>query len=146
MNLSYSRPLPSWLANGFRPLLLSAMMACLALAFVELARLFVPAWNGVFVLVGCVLAVWEAFYSERVIRRRWLFFSDRARFRAIELGLFFLFLKAASYIGDSWSSVLAQVQRWPRDPLSFLDLETVLAFCLVLLAWYIAIQTVADLE
>ena len=49
-----------WLANVFTPLVLSTMMGCIAVAIVDLGELLSPAWNGTYVVVGCVLAALEA--------------------------------------------------------------------------------------
>jgi len=144
-----------WLENLFRPLVIGAMFGCVALSVVQLIRLFVPAWNGTYLIVGCVLAALEANYSYRLIRARtsassvepWVWSSMYVlRFRAVELAMFFILLKIGSYIGDPWTAVLADIQTWPHDPLRIVDPETVVAFVLALLSWRASTRTARDLE
>ncbi len=136
-----------WLENLFRPLVIGAMFGCVALSLVELVRLFAPAWNGTYLVVGCVLAAVEANYSYRLVRARWVWHTtDALRFRVVELAMFFILLKIAGYIGDSWAAIMADIQTWPRDPLAVIDPETVVAFVLAVLSWRASTQTIRDLE
>jgi len=135
-----------WLENLFRPLVIGVMFGCIALSLVELVHLLFPAWNGTYLIVGCVLAALEANYSYRLIRIRSLRGTDVLRFRAVELAMFFLLLKIGGYVGDRWADVLTDIQTWPRDPLAILDPEMTVAFTLALLSWWASTQTVRDLE
>jgi hypothetical protein len=135
-----------WLENLFRPLAIGVMFGCIALSLVGLVQFFFPAWNGTFLVVGCVLAALEANYSYQLIRARQLRGPDLLRFRAIEVALFFILLKIGGYVGDGWARVLADFQTLPRHPLSVLDPETVVAFVLAILSWQASTQTVRDLE
>jgi hypothetical protein len=136
-----------WLDNLFRPLVIGAMVGCVALSLVQLVRLFVSAWNGTYLIVGCVLAALEANYSYRLVRARLVWdATDTPRFRAVELAMLFVLLKIGSYIGDPWTAVLADIQTWPHDPLAIIDPETAVAFVLALLSWWASTQTVRDLE
>jgi predicted small integral membrane protein len=131
----------------FRPLVIGAMLGCVALSLVELIRLFAPAWNGTYLVVGCVLAALEATYSYRLVRARWVWDAAYVlRFRAIELAMFFILLKIGGYIGDPWAAVLADIRTWPHDPPAVIDPETVVAFVLAVLSWEASTQTVRDLE
>jgi hypothetical protein len=136
-----------WVENLFRPLVIGVMEGCIALSLVELVRLFFPAWNGTYLVVGCVLAALEANYSYRLIQARWLWgITDILRFRAVELAMLFILLKIGSYVGDSWADMLADLKTWPRQPWNILDPETTVAFSLALLSWWASTQTVRDLE
>jgi hypothetical protein len=136
-----------WVENLFRPLVIGAMVGCVTLSLVELARLLFPAWNGTYLLVGCVLAALEANYSYRLTRARWIWdTTDVLRFRAVELAMFFILLKIGGYIGDSWAAVRADIQTWPQNPLAIIDPETAVAFVLAFLCWWASTQTVRDLE
>ena len=132
--------------NVFRPLVVGVMFGCIAVSAVGLVRLFFPAWNGTFLVVGCVLAALEANYSYRLIRARHLWGTDRLRFRAIELALFFVLLKIGGYVGDPWTDVLADVQTWPRYPHRVVDPETAGAFVLAFLSWQAATETAHDFQ
>ena len=135
-----------WVEHTFRPLAVSAMVGCIALSLVSLVRLFVPAWNGAYLVTGCVLAALEAGYSYRLIRTRPLRGDDVVRFRAFEMATFFILLKIGSYVGEPWAGVLADVQTWPRRLWNILDPETVVAFILTLLSWRASTRTTRDLE
>lgn len=135
-----------WLENLFRPLVVGVMFGCIALSLVELVRLIFPAWNGTFLVVGCVLAALEANYSYRLIRARSLRGADWLRFRIVEIALFFPLLKIGSYLGDRWADVVADIRAWPEQPGRLFDLETIAAFVLAFLAWNVSTQTVRDFE
>jgi hypothetical protein len=135
-----------WVENVFRPLVIGVMFACIALSLVELVRLFFPDWNGTFLVLLCVLAALEANYSYRLIRARPLRGGDLLRFRVIEIAMFFLVAKIGSYIGKSWTNVLADVQSWPRYLYRIVDAETMAAFVLALIAWHVSTQTAHDFE
>lgn len=135
-----------WMENLFRPLVIGVMFGCIALSLVELVRLFLPGWNGTFIVSACVLAALEANYSYRLIRARSLRGGDVLRFRLIEVAVFFLLIKAGSYVGESWAGVLANIQSWPSHLYRVFDLETIAAFVLVLISWHIATQTTRDFE
>jgi len=135
-----------WLKHLFHPLAIGVMMGCIALSVVELVHLIAPTWSGTYLVVGCVLAALEANYSYRLLRARRLWSTDALKFRAAEIGLFFILLKAGSFIGDRWADVLADVKTWPRYPLNVIDPETMMAFILAVLSWWASTQTVRDLE
>jgi len=135
-----------WLENLFRPLAVGVMFGCIVLSLVGLVHLFLPDWNGTYLIVGCVLAALEANYSYRLARVRLLRGADLLRFRAVEIVMFFILLKIGGYIGDGWVHVLADIRTWSRHPLNVLDSETVVAFILVLFSWWVSTQTTRDLE
>jgi hypothetical protein len=135
-----------WVEKLFRPLVIGAMCGCIALSVTDLMHLFAPTWNATYLVVACVLAALEANYSYRRIRARLLHASDIMRFRVVEIAMFFILLKIGGYAGEPWADVLADVQTWPSQPLNILDLETVIAFILVLLSWSAATQTLRDLD
>lgn len=135
-----------WVENLFRPLVMGIMVGCIAWSVVELIRSFAPAWNGTFLVVGCVLVAWEANYSYRLLKTRWQLRFNTAQFRVAELVVILSALKVGSYIGDGWSNVLADIQNWPRNPFTMFDPETLVAFVLALLSWTAVNQTLDDLE
>ena len=135
-----------WVKHLFRPLVIGVMFGCIALSLVDLVHLFAPTWNGTYLVVGCVLAALEASYSYQLIRARRLRGGDLLRFRAIELGLFFILLKIGSYAGDQWAGVLADVRTWPHRPWNVFAPEATVAFILAVLSWHASTQTTRDLE
>jgi hypothetical protein len=125
-------------------LVLAVMIACLAVAAVDLAHLFAPAWNGAYFVAACVSAALEATLSFHILRARgqggggW-------RFRVAEFALFFLLLKAGRYLGQPWAAVQADLELWSRDLFAFFDGQTVIAFVMVFFAWDATNDTLRDL-
>jgi len=135
-----------WLDNLVRPLMIGVMFGCIALSLAGLIRLFLPSWSEARMVVGCVLAALEANYSYRLVKARSLRGAQALRFRAIEVATFFILLKIGGYVGHRWADVWADIQTWGRHPLNVVDSETTVAFILALLSWWVATQTVRDLE
>ncbi|MCX7681562.1 MAG: DUF4129 domain-containing protein [Anaerolineae bacterium] len=135
-----------WVDNLFRPLALALMAGCVATAVVKLVNAYVPYWNGLYIVLGCMLAALEGCYSYRLVRARGIRGDDLLRFRVIEFALFFILLKIGGYIGERWSDILADLRTWPRQPLNIVNLETIGAFLLTLASWWSATRTVEDLE
>lgn len=135
-----------WLESFFRPLVVALMAGCVATSLVSMVHRFLPTWNGTFLVAGCMLAVFEANYSYHLIRARQLQVDDILQFRAVELLTFFILIKAGSYIGDRWASILADIMSWPANPFEILDPETIVAFAAVLSSWWSATSTIRDLE
>ena len=135
-----------WPMTWFRPLAVSSMTACVAASLVQLTRIFVPDWNGVYVVAGCALASIEAAYSYRLLHARRLDDPDLLRFRAVEMALFFIFMRTARYIGVPWPQVRAEIAAWPREPWAIFDLEILGAYVIVLACWSMATQTTRDFQ
>lgn len=135
-----------WDRDLFRPVVIAAMTGCVALSLTELIGQISPGWNGTYLVVGCILAALEACYSYRLVARRRLRGTDALRFRAIEIVLVLLAVKAGSYVGRSWVSVVADVRNWPSQPRSIFDVELILGSMIVLAAWLSATSTTRDLD
>ncbi len=135
-----------WLENLFRPLVIGVMLACVVFSFVELAHIVLPKWQATYLVIGSVLVAFEANYSYRLLQAQQVHGADRWKFRAIELvALLFLF-KAASFIGQRWQDVLAEVSTWAPNPLNLLNWETLASAAAVLVTWEMASATTRDLE
>jgi hypothetical protein len=134
------------------PLVIGVMVGCIALSIARLARLLAEAFgassagNPAYFFVFCVLAALEAYYGRRWVTDRAKSPEDLWKFRALEILLFVVLLKAGSYIGDSWDDVQTDVVTWVRYPARFLDTEMLLALLLAFLSWFAATQTIRDLE
>jgi hypothetical protein len=132
--------------NLFSPLVVGVMIGCIAWSFVVLVHVIFPAWNGAYLILGCVLAAVEAGYSHQLLRARRRFFDELVRFRAIELALLFILIKAGGYLGEDWPAIVADIRVWPHNPLTIFDLETLVAYLLAVLAWLGANWTAGDLD
>ena len=130
----------------FRPLLVAALVGCVAWSLVQLVLMIAPDWNPTYLLVGCVLVALMAFYSHWMLHSRRFFSPSAFRFRIAELILVFILLKLGRYISMSSSDVLAEIRSWPKAPWSIFDLETMAAFFLAVLFWLAVTQTAGDLK
>ena len=135
-----------WVENLFRPLVIGLMAGCMAWSLGQLVLIFAPAWDPTYLVVGCVLAAWEACYSYRLLRSPRMLGHNVLRFRLVELSLIFLLLKLGRYAGRSIADVLAEIQGWPHDLSLVFDGQTIAAFVLTLLCWGAATQTLWDLD
>jgi len=135
-----------WVDDVLRPLVMAVMVGCIAWSVVELVRAVAPAWNGTFLVVGCVLVALEANYSHRLLKTRWELRFSAMQFRLAEMVVILVALKVGSYVGDGWASVLAEIKNWPYEPGKIFDPETLLACALALIAWLTVNQTIDDLE
>ena len=141
----------AWIENLFRPLVVGAMVACVAVALADLARLFFPpwlfpAWKSLYIIVVCVLAALEAAYSYRLVQTRSISGNDLLRFRVIELALFVVVLKITAYLGHNWVEITDDLQIWTRTTCTPLDLETGVMFFFAFLAWGATTETLSDLD
>jgi hypothetical protein len=135
----------AWLRNVFQPLIVSGMIGCIAAALAELARLIDLNWSGTFLVVVCTLAALEACYSHQLFQRMARVDRNTSKFRLIELALFLVLIEIGRFIGDDWSSVLAEIRTWPANPGSIFSGEVLVAFGLALASWLAANRTMGDL-
>jgi len=135
-----------WIEHFFRPLVIGVMAVCVVMPLVELGRYFAPGWNGIALLLICLLIPLEAHHSCWLLRSDWLLDAGRFRFRMIELAAFFIVLKLTGYLGRGWPEVLADVQSWPAQPERLFDLGTLFSFGVVVSVWWVATATTDNLR
>jgi hypothetical protein len=134
-----------WVEVVFRPLVIAALLGCIALSLSDLLGLFFEISPLVLVAM-CVLGSLEASISHRLLQPgRSMGGTNILRFRAVELATLFLVVKLSGFFGDSWDAVVAEVRYWPVDPLCFLDLGTIVTFVLALFSWMATVETANDL-
>lgn len=135
-----------WADNFFRPLLLTIMIMCFNLSLVNLARVFNPAWNGLYFLIGMFLTTVEAIYSYRVLG----YYRSRGvsllRYRLAEATLLILTLKLLSFAGKPTDRLWAEVQVLWQNPAHFFNFEFYMMLVLAAVAWLAATQTMSDFE
>jgi uncharacterized protein DUF4129 len=141
----------AWIEDVFRPLVVGAMVACVAVSLADLARLFFPtwlfpAWKTLYIVAVCVFAALEAAYSYRLVQAQFISGNDLLRFRAIELVLFVVVLKITAYLGHNWVEITSDLQIWTRTTCTPLDLETGVMFFFAFLAWGATTETLSDLD
>ena len=135
-----------WVENVFYPVVIGGMVGCVAWSLGKLVAEFLFIWDPIFFTASCVLVAWEAMYSYRLFHTRLILRLNAWRFRGAELLAIFILIRIGSYVGDSWSEVLADVRSWPQDPTAIVGIRTLLAFPLALLFWSAVTQTMHDLD
>ena len=135
-----------WIDYFFRPLLITVMVLCLAVAPVNLVRLIEPAWHGAYFLAGILLVTVEAIYSFHILRRYPSWRISRWRFRLAEAVVLLIILKLLSLAHTPWPQLKAELAAMWDDPTVLFNLEFVVILGLTAIAWNLATQTVADFE
>lgn len=135
-----------WVDYFFRPLLVTVMMMCLAVALVNLVRLMEPEWHGAYFLVGILLVTVEAIYSFHILRRYPSWRISRWRFRLAEAVVLLIALKLLSLAHTPWSQLKAEIPAMWDDPTVFFHLEFAVVLGLTAIAWNLTTQTVVDFE
>lgn len=141
----------AWIENIFRPLVVGAMVACVAVSLADLARLFFPpslfpAWKSLYIVAVCAVAAWEAAYSYRLARDEFVSGNDLLRFRVVELVVFVVVLKFTTYLGHNRAEIVKDLQIWTRTICTPLDLETGVMFFFAFVAWGATTETLSDLD
>lgn len=125
------RPGNWWVENWLRPLMIAAMVACLAAPFAQILTWMMPGWQGTYFLVFCFLAALEGIFSERLLRRQGISGWEYLASRGVEALTLLFILKLANYFPQGWAQLLADARGWLSDPYSFvtnLDLFTATLF------------------
>ena len=124
-----------WVENLLRPVLIAAMMICLAAPLVAILELLLPGWEGTYFLVFCFFAGLEGILSERSLRRRRISGWEYLGSRAAEFLLLLLFLKAVNYVPLGFDQLWADAQAWPSDPTRFWTAIDIFTALILLPLW-----------
>ncbi len=124
----------------FRPLVISGMMACIAAAWVAVAQLFSPYWQGSYLVLANALLMLETLLSEQLAQRLVLP-AHRARVRVAEFALAALLLRPMMYLQLGWSALRMDAATWLRHPMEFFyDLEYLAGLLVLLGLWSVALD------
>jgi len=126
-----------WIQWVLRPLVVAAMIGSLIVSVVSLVRMIFPVWDGTYLVVLCALAALEGYYAYRVLHLDVTRMSDPAKWRTVELVMFFLAVRAAGLISDGRALMPGQI--------SVLDAKTAASYILLVLCWLGATNTSRDL-
>jgi len=134
-------PYNPWMDGLLEPALLTAMITCLSISLKNLIKTYNPSMSGTCFLAGMVWVTIEAIYSYRTIRRHRHIRDKRLRFRAAEWVIILLSMKAVTYLNQSWSMTLVDIQGWVVDPHRFITMEFAVYSSLAFLIWHITTST-----
>jgi len=137
------------LEEVLRPLVIAAMIGCLALSLAQLVGLAEPAWGGA---VGPVLAfvvALEAIHSQRFSSRRLHASRDRARFHLVEAVVLLIGVRLALYLLPSAPRLADDLALWASNLGALLTLPYILLAVVLASFWagaYILSRAFQDLE
>ena len=114
-------PALDWPALIFRPLLIAALVICIAAGWVMSIEFVVAGWRGEYLIWVVALVTLETLVVERHLRRQRAFSEYRLQVRLAELGLMLLLLKCTVYFQRGWAALWADLQLWFFEPMSFID-------------------------
>jgi hypothetical protein len=117
-----------WLVETvLRPVLLAAMMTCLAASGVLILESWIPGWHGAYFLVFAFFASLEGILSERLLQKNRITGWGYLASRAAEALVLLILLKLANYIPQGLGQLWSDAQAWISHPgllISHLDLLT----------------------
>jgi hypothetical protein len=135
-----STPEMDWPSLVFRPLLITALVACIAAGWVMSIEFLLPGWQGGYLVWVVALVTVETLVVERQLRKRRLFSTFRLQVRLAELGLMLVLVKFAIYLQRGWAALWRDVQLWFFEPMSFLDGDYLIGAMVLLTMWLMAID------
>ncbi len=131
----------------FRPVLISAMVTCIAIAWVWVLESDVTGWRGSYLIWTVGLVTLEVLLVERQLRMRRLALLEPRTWqtRLAEIGMMLLVVKAASYLSRGWPALVRDVPKWSVEPESFFDFDFVIGVLVVGTLWLLASSLAEDL-
>lgn len=137
-----------WAALVIRPLIISAMMTCIAAGWVMSLDLVLGDWRGGYLVWIVCLVTLETLFVERSLRLRGIGLQEPRllQIRLAELGMIAILLKAAAYVSaGNWENLVLDFEQWVRVPESFFDPAFVIGLIMVGTIWLVASSIAADL-
>lgn len=150
MAIDSTSPLPGkdWAALVIRPLIICAMMTCIAAGWVMSVEQVFGNWRGDYLVWIVCLVTLETLLVERGIRLREIALQEprMLQIRLAELGMIAILLKVAAYVSaGNWGQLVRVFQQWILMPESFFDPEFVVGVIMVGTMWLIASSLASDL-
>lgn len=136
----------TWVRTVFQPLIVAAMMACLAVSVVQVLQLFVPTWSGAYLTFIVFVSALEAVAANRLVRRRRLRGKEMLAFRAGEWLLILAALKLGSYTARGLDALLTDFALWQTDLAYLLTIEYIIAIFLTVFTWVMSTEIERDLS
>ncbi len=128
------------------PIMITIMVACLAMSVISAAEALIPGWSGRYVLIGIVITAIEAIYSFRVLRRPRSRGVSMLRYRLAEAFLLGMLMKIVTYLGRAGSDVRSEMMTMLREPSAFFSGDYVILLAAAWLTWSIINRTMSDFE
>ena len=117
-------------------LLVSLMLACVAISAVQLGQALFPGWQGGHLMPLAFLVALEAMYAQRAIRHYSLFSFEWLLRRLSEWIFILIVLKLAEYAVRGSAALLTDIPLWVQDfKTYFFTADYLIACSLILLIW-----------
>lgn len=127
-----------WLEDVVRPLLVAALITCIAASWVGLVNRSATGADAGYLTPLCFLVAIEAFISRRLIRTRLHRLDNAKKYRAAELFVLYFLVQVIGNVAAGRSNPLAGIPN--------ADAGNFLSFVLLLGCWVGATLTAGDLE
>ena len=124
-----------WVENLLRPVLIAAMLVCLAAPFARTLEWLMPGWDSTYLLVFAFFAGLEGILSERALRKRGITGWQYLLSRVAEALILLLLLKLVNYIALGLDQLMADALTWFSNPKGFFTIEDSLTGLLFLVLW-----------
>lgn len=129
-----------WIELGLRPVLVAAMLTCLATPVAIAVERIVPGWQGGVFLAFAFLANLEGILSERLLSRQhvtgWAYLASRLA----ETLTLLLLLKLLNYVFLGWDRLVADAQLWVETPIEFVSVPDFYSGVPFLAMWLLSIH------
>ncbi len=131
-----------WQVLLFRPLVISAMVTCVAAGWIMLLQFALTGWNGEYLVALVALVTFETLLAERQWRLRQLALGHPRSLsvRLAEAGLILVLIRVVSFLAHGGDWLL-----WLREPDRFFDFDFVIGVIVTGTMWVMAQLIAANL-
>ena len=133
-------PMSDWPVLAFRPLVIGALVTCIAAGWIMSVEFPWSGWRGDYLIPLVFVVSVEMLLVEQQLRVRRFDTMQRLQIRLAEMGVILLVLKPLTYLPRGWVALLVDSQAWLRQPGSFLDTDYVIGAMVMLLMWPLAMD------
>jgi hypothetical protein len=129
-----------WVDTVLRPVLVAAMLACLATPAVGMLEQLLPSWSGGYFLAFSFLANLEGILSERLLHRQRISGWSYVASRGAEALVLLILLKLAGYLPLGWEQLRADALRWAVASGEFVSSRDLFVSLLFIVVWLMSIS------
>ncbi len=104
-----------WLENLLRPVIIAAMMLCLAAPITGFVEWMLVGWDRTYFLVFLFFVCLEGIFSERLLRSQRVAGYNYLASRAAELVFLWVLMKLVNYLPLGFDQLLFEARMWPDE-------------------------------
>lgn len=125
-------------------ILISTMMVCVAISFIQFTRRIFPGWNGDYIIPLVIIISLERLINKQRIdaleaHQRWIYNIAEWISIAVILKIFF-------YFNNGFDRFIVDIFAWQSNFLVFLEGEYIPVLALLLLCWFLSASFASHLE